>query len=201
MAHGKGGARHPQRSGVHRRSPTAFSKTPGTLEAPGTGARLLGATRHQDEPAEVHLLQSQYALATDAAVGDEVNPGGLGAILSQIDAKGNHYAINSELPSDWSLKDVKLKAAEGCFIEDNVIWKRIRRPNEPPRVVIYLPRRLIPSVLKEAHGTLLSGHNGILKTKERFMQCYFWPGMETDIQQHIQQCCKCQVRCLKRPGC
>ncbi len=36
----------------------------------------------------------QYALNTDAATGTADSPGGLGAILTQIDKKGNHYAIS-----------------------------------------------------------------------------------------------------------
>ena len=35
----------------------------------------------------------KYALTTDASVGEENRPGGLGAILSQIDEDGNHHAI------------------------------------------------------------------------------------------------------------
>ena len=109
------------------------------------------------------------------------------------------HLINCELPFDQSLKDVILKAINGCFIEDNVICNGIHRPNKALRVVIYLPRRLIPSVLQEAHGMLLAGHDRILKTKERIMQCYFWPGMDADIQEHIQKCHKCQIRRRKLP--
>jgi hypothetical protein len=35
----------------------------------------------------------QYALITNAATGTSDTPGGLGAILTQIDQQGNHYAI------------------------------------------------------------------------------------------------------------
>ena len=107
--------------------------------------------------------------------------------------------INSKLPSDLSLNDIILKAIEGCFIEDNVIWKRIQQPNKTHRVVIYLPSRLIPSILQEAQGMLLASHDRILKTKERIMQCYFWPRMDADIQEHIQKCHKYQVRRRKFP--
>ncbi len=262
----------------------------------------------------------QYALTTDAAVGDDVNPGGLGAILSQIDKQGRHHALgyasrkltdyeknytpfllemqgalwgiehfqhylkgrpfllftdhkplcglgkvhkrtydrlthamntynfqllykkgdempadylsrnvvsaiswsnveianeqdnddklnwvkryllSGELPSDPGFKDAVIKVADGCFIEDGIVWKRIRRPNEPNRVVIFLPRRLISAVLEDAHGAALAGHDGILKTKERIMQCYYWSGMDADINKHIQECHKCQVRRKKHPA-
>jgi hypothetical protein len=36
----------------------------------------------------------QYILITDAATGTADSPGGLGAILTQIDKEGNHYAIS-----------------------------------------------------------------------------------------------------------
>ena len=36
----------------------------------------------------------QYALITDAATGTADSPGGLGAILTQMDKQGNHYAIS-----------------------------------------------------------------------------------------------------------
>jgi hypothetical protein len=36
----------------------------------------------------------QYALITDAATGDENNPGGMGAILTQIDKDGKFYVIS-----------------------------------------------------------------------------------------------------------
>jgi hypothetical protein len=41
---------------------------------------------------------------------------------------------------------------------------------------------------------MMSGYNGVMKTKERIMQYYYWPGMDTDILQHIQACHKCQLR-------
>ena len=58
------------------------------------------------------------------------------------------YLVNNELPLDQSLKDLILKAAEGCFIEDGIIWRRHKRPNEAPLVVIYLPCRLVQSILQ-----------------------------------------------------
>jgi hypothetical protein len=39
-----------------------------------------------------------------------------------------------------------------------------------------------PEILHEAHGHLLSGHFGISKTNECLLQSYYWPNMESDIQ-------------------
>ncbi len=45
---------------------------------------------------------------------------------------------------------------------------------------------LVPEALTEAHGELLTGHDGIYKTKERLMQCFYWPGMDADIAAHLK---------------
>jgi hypothetical protein len=63
-----------------------------------------------------------------------------------------------------------------------------------PKVVILAPAASIPQILENAHGHLLSGHDGVLKTKERILQDYYWPGMDKDINEHITRCQKCQKR-------
>ncbi len=48
-------------------------------------------------------------------------------------------------------------------------------------MVLFLPAALTTDAMTEAHGQLLTGHDGIYKTKERLMQCFYWPGMDADI--------------------
>jgi hypothetical protein len=82
-----------------------------------------------------------------------------------------------------------------CFIKDDIIWHSIKRQFEPSRVVIFLPALLIPDALTNTHGNLLVGHNGIYKTKEHLLQCYYWPGMDADIAAHLKYCHSCQFCC------
>jgi hypothetical protein len=42
------------------------------------------------------------------------------------------------------------------------------------------PADIIPDILSDAHGHILAGHDGVLKTKERILQSYYWPGMDQD---------------------
>ncbi len=56
-------------------------------------------------------------------------------------------------------------------------------------VTIYQGWFLVPQALSEAHGELLTGHDGIYKTKERLMQCFYWPGMDADIASHLKSVC------------
>ena len=109
------------------------------------------------------------------------------------------YLLHRELPADRKCLQIIKHLADDCFIENDVVWRRVKRRFEPSRVVIFLPASLVPEVLQDAHGHLLGGHDGFLKTKERIFQCYYWPGMDQDIQDHIQSCHKCQVRKPKNP--
>jgi IS30 family transposase len=61
-------------------------------------------------------------------------------------------------------------------------------------VVVFLPTALVSEALSEAHGNQMVGHNGIYKTKERLLQCYYWPGMDADIAAHLKTCHRCQLR-------
>jgi len=56
----------------------------------------------------------QYELITDAAMGTANTPGGLGAIITQVDKDGNFYAI---LFASWQLKDhEKSTIRKDCFL-------------------------------------------------------------------------------------
>ena len=103
------------------------------------------------------------------------------------------FLINRIIPTqDHLIKLIKLHATD-CFVEDNILWKRLHRKMEPDRVVLFAPKSIIPSLLQTAHGHLLTGHNGLLKTKEKLSACYYWIGMDKDITSHLATCHKCQM--------
>ena len=80
------------------------------------------------------------------------------------------------------------------FLDNRILYGRLCRTGEPDRVVLFAPPTMRDAILQEAHGAALSGHGGTLKTKERILQSYFWPGMDQDIQTHLKTCQKCQLR-------
>jgi hypothetical protein len=104
------------------------------------------------------------------------------------------YLMNRTIPSDPKCQSIVKHYAPDCFIENNIIWRRLKRHGETSRVVIFVPQSLVPHVLQDAHGHILAGHEGIFKTKERILQCYFWPGMDKDIIEHLKACHTCQVK-------
>jgi hypothetical protein len=61
----------------------------------------------------------QYALITDAAMGTADTPGGLGAILTQVDKEGNFYAISF---ASRQLKDHKKNYSPFLLEATATVW-------------------------------------------------------------------------------
>ena len=89
--------------------------------------------------------------------------------------------------------------AKKCFIDNEILWKRIDR-HGGQHTVIVLPNSLTQKLIKEVHGNVMYGHEGQYKTKERILQSYWWPGMDKEINDHLKTCDKCQkTKKLKKP--
>jgi hypothetical protein len=104
------------------------------------------------------------------------------------------FLLNKELPRDNKCQSLVKLFSNDCFIKDRIVWRCIKRQLEPSQVVLFLPAWLVTDALAEAHGELLTGHDGIYTTKEHLMQCFYWPGMDSDIASHIKGCHRCQLR-------
>jgi len=88
---------------------------------------------------------------------------------------------------------VKLYAND-CFMENGLLWRRLKRKGDTAHIVLFVQDSMKLDILKEAHGRQFTGHDGIFKTKERILNCYYWPGMDRDINEFIKRCIKCQQR-------
>ncbi len=104
-----------------------------------------------------------------------------------------NFLLNKELPCDAKCQSLIKIFTNDCFIEDAIIWGCIKQQFEPSRVVIFLPASLKQDSLTDTHGSQLVGHGGIYKTKERLLQCFYWPGMDADITTHLKSCHRCQL--------
>jgi hypothetical protein len=49
----------------------------------------------------------------------------------------------------------------------------------------------IQHVLKEGHGSMIGGHQGIAGTMDRIQGNYFWPNMTKDIKEYVENCDIC----------
>ena len=102
------------------------------------------------------------------------------------------FLLQKQLPDEPRLRNLIYQLSLDSFIEDGVLWIRLKNTPDK-RVVIMAPQAIISDILKEAHGHILAGHDGLLKTKERILLSYYWPGMDKDIIDHIQKCHECQT--------
>ncbi len=79
------------------------------------------------------------------------------------------FFINKELPHNTKCQSLIKVFSVDCFIRDDIIWCHIKWQFETSLVVIFLLSCLIPEVLTESHGTLLSGQDGQRMTAPMFL--------------------------------
>jgi hypothetical protein len=104
------------------------------------------------------------------------------------------FIKKNKLPQNPIKAFLVKKVSKECFFENNILWRRLDRFDAPTRTVLMVPKSLAGALVQEAHGQLLTGHNGIAKTKERLLFSYYWPNMDATIAEHIKGCCTCQSR-------
>jgi transposase InsO family protein len=62
---------------------------------------------------------------------------------------------------------------------------------------VVVPQSLRSRVMSQAHDSLLGGHLGITKTKDRILSSFHWPGIHGDVSRFCQSCDVCQKTVLK----
>ena len=114
--------------------------------------------------------------------------------LDETTSTIKQFLLNRIIPNSEHLQKIIKLHASDCFVENNILWKRLHRRGQPDRIVLFAPKTIIKELLELAHGHVLSGHNGLAKTKEKLQSCYYWMGMDKDITNHILSCHKCQLQ-------
>ena len=104
------------------------------------------------------------------------------------------FLFNGQTPLNGSQANYIKEIGPQCFVENDILWRRMKRLGMPTRTVLVVPRSVAMELVTEAHGNLFVGHNGVEKCRERLLQSYFWPNMEKDIKLHLTSCVKCQKR-------
>lgn len=61
-----------------------------------------------------------------------------------------------------------------------------------PNYVPVIPRKLVPTILHQAHDSLTGGHVGRDKTLDKAMSLGWWPYMRDDIDRWVNSCEACQ---------
>ncbi|XP_038063014.1 uncharacterized protein K02A2.6-like [Patiria miniata] len=158
------------RAGAHNRVADALSRLP----LPTT----VHATEHTDDEIIVQWISALLVDASAITKADLQSATRTDTILKSVSeyitsgwpAKQH---ITTELQPYFHLQD-ELSVADDCLLRGD-------------RFVI--PTALQSSLITIAH----QGHQGIVRTKQRLRDCYWWPGMDKQIEHQVRHCAACQV--------
>ena len=105
------------------------------------------------------------------------------------------YLVTDKMPQIKTAKEQRQfeKKASPFYLEEAHMYRH--QPGHPPQVVIF-PEKRRKEILQEMHED--SGHHGIWAVEQQVTLRYFWPGMRSQIKNHVQSCHTCQLRSTKK---
>jgi len=89
------------------------------------------------------------------------------------------------LEEDSPMREVRFEVKNG------LLW---RKKESEKRMITQLvvPVQLREKVMRLAHDSIMSGHQGVKKTTERVTVHFFWPGVHGDMIRYCRSCYICQ---------
>ena len=85
------------------------------------------------------------------------------------------------------------KVATASFVvRRDLLYLTYQVPNKSDVTQLVVPNELRRSVLKLAHDSIMSGHEGINKTVDRVLSQFWWPGVQGDVTRYCRSCDVCQ---------
>ena len=126
----------------------------------------------------------------------QMNDPNIGQILmaKEIDVRPSKESVEitaPELRHYWILWD-------DLSVEDGVLSKIFKKEDGTGvyrQIIVPLSRR--NSVMHQLHDTLLSGHMGARKTRQKILQRYYWYNLREDVNIYVRQCDVCAA--TKKP--
>ncbi len=67
-----------------------------------------------------------------------------------------NFLLNKELLHDPKCQALVQLFSNDCYIEDRLVWRRIKCRFEPSQVVFFLPASLTTDAMTEAHGGMMA---------------------------------------------
>ena len=78
------------------------------------------------------------------------------------------------------------------FLEQGLLYKRfLKKDGSGEHRQLIVPKSLKNEVLFKMHDSVVSGHLGCKKTKEKTLQRFYWYGLKEDVALHIRKCDIC----------
>ena len=81
---------------------------------------------------------------------------------------------------------------DALVIKNGLLMRKFtKKDNSGSFEQLVVPRELQRDVLHQMHNSLMSGHLGCKKTREKLLQRYYWYGVREDVYLWIEQCDNC----------
>ncbi|MBV2113481.1 MAG: DDE-type integrase/transposase/recombinase [Candidatus Thiodiazotropha sp. (ex Ctena orbiculata)] len=81
---------------------------------------------------------------------------------------------------------------DSLLLQDSLLFKRfLKKDGSGEHLQFLVPRVMKPDILFQMHDSVLSGHLGCKKTKEKTLQRFYWYALKDDVKLHIQRCDVC----------
>jgi hypothetical protein len=126
------------------------------------------------DPADLIPTKEPSAVRPDV----QLNPGSL------FNSKALEQAYSSP---EWA---AELKKYKSEYVQKpNRMWYRHGKLVLPSHTIFEWLRH---QIIREHHGTPVSGHFGVAKVQESLQRYFFWRGMHKEIVNFIQTCVECQ---------
>ena len=79
-------------------------------------------------------------------------------------------------------------------LRNGVLMKSYRKLNGTDEYMqLIVPRSIKQDVMHQMHNTIISGHVGTKKTKEKCLQRYYWYNLKEDVNLYIKRCDICEA--------
>ena len=85
-------------------------------------------------------------------------------------------------------------------VQDDILYRKAYNGSAGlPILQAVLPSALVPEVLKDAHGTIFSGHPGHKRMVDILLRHVTWPGIFGDVKKHVKECPQCDIASQPNP--
>ncbi len=86
---------------------------------------------------------------------------------------------------------------DSLTMKDGILHRWFYRQNGSSYLQVVVPKCLQREVLFHMHDSILSGHLGYKKTRDKLLQSFYWFNVRQDVHTHVQACDKCSS--VKQP--
>ena len=81
---------------------------------------------------------------------------------------------------------------DALVLQDGLLCKKfIKRDGTGEHIQFIVPNVLKKDILFQMHDSLISGHLGVKKTREKTLQRFYWYGLREDIGMYVKRCDTC----------